>query len=104
VLQILTFEHKAGKRIISLVAVKMTNIIRVVLDNDEDYSGVQIFNIPIANGPWSRTMANGYTIFGNMTVVAGGGPVAPTVADATVEVCYNSPATLEVTSALGCTW
>ncbi|HOY40835.1 MAG TPA: gliding motility-associated C-terminal domain-containing protein [Chitinophagales bacterium] len=70
------------------------------VDNDEDYSGVQIFNIPIANGPWSRTMANGYTIFGNMTVVAGGGPVAPTVADATVEVCYNSPATLEVTSAL----
>ncbi|MCC6516436.1 MAG: gliding motility-associated C-terminal domain-containing protein [Chitinophagales bacterium] len=69
------------------------------LDNDEDYSGVQLFNIPVANGAWSRTMANGYTIFGTMSVVnAAAGLPAPTVAAVDVEVCYNATASLSVTS------
>lgn len=66
---------------------------------DDDYSGVQLFNIPVANGAWSRTMANGYTIFGTMSVVnAAAGLPAPTVAAVDVEVCYNATASFSVTS------
>lgn len=72
------------------------------IDNDEDYSGVQVFSIPVVNGnnPWSFTMANGYTISGRINVVAAGGPAAPVVDPNPVNICYNTTATLQVTSAL----
>jgi gliding motility-associated-like protein len=69
---------------------------------DDDYSGVQVFNIPVVNGnnPWSFNMANGYTISGRINVVPSGGPAAPTVAPNPANICYNTTATLQVTSAL----
>ena len=69
---------------------------------DDDYSGVQVFNIPVVNGnnPWSFNMANGYTISGRIIVSPSGGPAAPSVASAAVSACSGTTATLQVTSAL----
>ena len=72
------------------------------VEDDDVYSGIDNFTVPTTLGTnnYVGNMSNGFTINFRVNCVAGGGPAAPTVADATIEVCSGSTATLEVTSAL----
>lgn len=72
------------------------------VEDDDVWSGIDTWNAPVVAGSntYTHTMPNGFSVRYRVDVVAGGGPAAPTVQSSAIIICYNSTATLQVTSAL----